>query len=559
MLAELRITNFALIDRAEVNLAKGFNALTGATGVGKSLIIDALEMLLGGRASADLIRHGEEEASVEGVFFLPDAAMRKTLAEAAALDEFTEPEVILQRTVSRSGRNRCRLNSSSVNVGTLKDIGALLVDIHGQHEQQSLLYANRQRDLLDEFGRLIPLRRKFADAHDEHRRKVKYYEELLATEKQRRSELDFCTFQLGEIEAAAIAPGEIAELERERTLLANAEKIRSRIEQGYAGLYEGHGSALDQIKAVIRQLDEIAGMDPKLAAVLEACSDASVKIEEAAFSLREYRERWEFDPARADEVEQRLVQIRRMQSKYGDSEEAIAAFAADLRGTIARLSGAESDLRTLAAGLKESAAAAAKLGAELTAARRKAAAKLAKGVEQELKALGMEKTKFEVAVTPRQSIDDATATGMDDVEFLIAPNPGEPPMSLRKIASGGEISRVMLAIKTVLAECDKVPLLIFDEIDANIGGRMGRQIGQRLAAIARCHQVVCVTHLPQIAACADHQIRVSKQVRKGHASTAVEELTGDARLREIAEMIGGKETSDVTLQQAREMLSGKNT
>ena len=554
MLAELRISNFALIDRAEVSLAPGFTALTGATGVGKSLLIDALEMLLGGRASAEVIRHGEEEASVEGVFVITDPRLRKIVSDAAALDAFPEQEVIVHRTFSRAGRNRCRLNASAVNVSTLKDVGSLLVDIHGQHEQQSLLHADKQRELLDDFGRIEPLRARFAEAFAEHRRKAKYLDDLQATEKQRRSELDFCSFQLAEIENSGLKPGEIAEIERERTLLANAEKIRSRIEQGYAGLYEGDGSALDHIKSVIKLLEEIAAMDPKLAAVLDGCNDAALKIEDAAFSLREYRDRWEFDPQRIDEVELRLVQIRKLQSKYGDTEEAILAHADALREKIRQLAAAERDSLTLADDLKKSAAETARLGTELTAARQKAAAKLAKGVERELKALGMEKTRFEVAVTPRASLDQATAAGTDDVEFQIAPNPGEPMMSLRKIASGGEISRVMLALKSVLAECDKVPLLIFDEIDANVGGRMGRQIGERMAAIARCHQVVCVTHLPQIASCADHQLKVSKEVRKGQTFTAVDELRGDARLQEIAEMIGGNETSKVTLQQAKEML-----
>jgi len=556
MLAELRISNFALIDRAEVTFAPGFTALTGATGVGKSLVIDALDMLLGGRASADLIRHGADDASVEGVFYLPDAAVRKAISSAASLDDFPEPEVILHRTFSRSGRNKCRLNSFTVNVSTLRDVGSALVDIHGQHEQQSLLHAGKQRELLDDYGRLAPLREKFAAAFTEHRRKAKYLDDLQATEKQRRSELDFCSFQLAEIEAAAVKPGELAEIERERALLANAEKVQSRIEQAYAAIYESDGSVLDQLKGAMRQLEEIAGLDPRLAAVLEQCGDASVRIEEAAFSLRDYRDKWEFDPQRLEDIEQRLLQIRKLQSKYGETEDEILASADTLRARIGQLDAAEQDGRTLGAKLQRSAAESMKLGAELTAARRKSAAKLAKAVEQELRSLGMEKAQFAVTVTPAESLDAATATGMDDVEFQIAPNPGEPLMSMRRIASGGEISRIMLAVKSVLAECDKVPLLIFDEIDANVGGRMGRQIGDRMAAIARCHQVVCVTHLPQLASCAEHQLKVAKQVRKGQTYTVVEELSGDARLREIAEMIGGTNASDVTLRQAKEMLGG---
>jgi len=554
MLAELRIRNFALIGEAEVIFAEGFNVLTGATGVGKSLVIDALEVLLGGRASPEMIRRGHDAASVEGVFFIPDAALRKSITDAAGLEETHEPEVILHRTITRSGRNRCRLNSSAVNVSALKDAGSLLVDIHGQHEQQSLLYPNKQRELLDDYGRLKPLRASFAATFAEYRRKAKYFEELQATEKQRRSELDFCRFQLAEIKNAALQPGEIEELDRERTLLANAEKILSRIEEGYGSLYEADGSALDILKAVARQLEEIAGMDPRLAAVLDACNEASVKIEDAAFSLREFRDRWQFDPDRLEEIDQRLMEIRKLQSKYGDSEEEIFAFAEGLRQRIGELSSAEEDLRTLAGELKETAAQVQALGAKLTAARERAGAKLAKAVERELKSLGMEKTKFEVAVRKKESPDQATSSGMDDVEFMISANPGESLMSLRKVASGGEISRMMLALKTILAESDKIPLLIFDEVDANIGGRTGRPIGERLASIARCHQVACVTHLPQIASCAAHQLKVSKRVTKGETFTVVEELRGDARLHEIAEMIGGKDKTSVTLAQAREML-----
>lgn len=557
MLAELRITNFALIDHAEVELAEGFNVLTGATGVGKSLVIDALELLLGGRASAELIRHGEDEAAVEGTFLAPGAPLREAIARLAGVDALPEPEVILHRTISRAGRNRCRLGPWAINVATLREIGSLLVDIHGQHEQQSLLYADKQRDLLDEFGRLGEHRERFAAALAEHRRKQKHLDELQATERQRRAELDICRFQLDEIDRAAVRPGEFEAIERERTLLANAEKILSRVAEGYNLLYEGDGSVLDRLKSLARQLGEIACLDARLKDVLDACSDASARLEDASLTLRNYRDRWEFDPARLEEVEQRLVQLRKLQAKYGGSEADIAAFADGLRGKIADLAAADEDLRSLAAGLKASAEAALQAGALLSAGRRKAAARLAKSVEQELQSLGMDKTRFEVAVAPCLSLEQAAASGMDDVEFLIAPNPGEPPMSLRRIASGGEISRVMLALKTVLADADRVPLLIFDEVDANVGGRMGRLIGERLAAIARCHQVVCVTHLPQLAACAGHHLRVSKQVRKGQTFTLVEELHGDARLQEIAEMIGGKDRTRTTLEQAREMLGDR--
>ena len=556
MLAELHIRNFALIGEASMDLADGLNVLTGATGVGKSLVIDALELLLGGRGSAEMIRHGEDEAPIEGVFFIPDPTLRKAISDAAGLDEFDEPEVIVHRTIMRSGRNRCRLNSHSVNVSALKEVGSILVDIHGQHEQQSLLYPARQREVLDDYGRLTPRREKFAEALAEHRRKATYLEELQATERQRRSELDFCRFQSAEIESADLQPGEIEGLARERTLLANAEKILSRIEEGYNGLYESDNSVLDRLKAAARQLEEVAELDPQLAAVLEACTEASVKIEDAAFSLREYRDRWEFDPDRLEQIEQRLMEIRKLQSKYGETEEEISAFADGVRRRIAELSTAEEDLRSLADGLKESGAEIEKLGRELSAARRKVASKLAKAVVRELKSLEMEKTQFDVAVREKESLDEATSSGMDEVEFMISPNPGEPLMSLRRIASGGEISRVMLALKTILAESDRIPLLIFDEVDANIGGRTGKTVGDRLAAIARCHQVVCVTHLPQIASCADHQLKISKQVRNGQTFTIVEELRGDARLHEIAEMIGGKKKTEVSLAQAQEMLEG---
>jgi len=554
MLAELRISGFALIDHAEVNLDEGFTALTGATGVGKSLIIDALELLLGGRASSDIIRHGEEQATVEGVFFIRRPDLRAAIARTAGLDELDEAEVILHRTVTRSGRNKCRLNSFAVNVGTLKQVGSLLVDIHGQHEQQSLLYPNRQRDLLDEYGRLAPLRNEFAQAFADYRRKVKYLEELRATEKQRRSELDFCRFQLAEIEAAGLQPGTIEELQRERGLLANAERLQSRIAAGYDALYECEGAALDRLKAVARQLEEIAGLDPRLDAVLEACNDAAAKVEDAAFSLRDFTDTWEYDPDRLEEIERRLADIRRLQSKYGDTEEEIFAFADGLRARIDELSKAETDLQTLERDIDAAAAAAAALGARLSERRRAAAAKLAKAVTAEIRCLGMEKARFDVSVHKKESLNDATASGMDDVEFMVQPNPGEPMMSLRRIASGGEISRIMLALKSILAEADRVPLLIFDEIDANVGGRTGKPIGERLAAVARCHQVICITHLPQIASCAHRQLKVNKVVKKGQTFTVVEELSGDARLHEIAEMIGGNDKTAATLQQAREML-----
>ena len=556
MLAELRITGFALIDHAELALGEGFNALTGATGVGKSLIIDALELLLGGRASPDVVRHGQEQAAVEGVFYIADPEQRAAIAQAAGFDEIDEPEIILHRTIGRNGRNRCRLNSFAVNVGTLKEIGSILVDIHGQHEQQSLLYPNRQRELLDEYGRLAPLREQFAAAFAEYRRKLEYLNELRTNEKQRRTELDFCRFQLAEIEGAALEPGHIEEIQRERALLVNAERIQTRIAAGYEALYESDGSALDRLKAVVRQLDEIAGLDPRLDSVLEACSDAAVKVEEAAFALRDFTDSWEYDPDRLEEIERRLVEISKLQAKYGDTEQEIFDFADGLRARIEELAKAESDLKTIERDIEAAAASAAEIGARLSEARRTAAARLAKAVIGEIKCLGMNKARFECAVRKVETLDDATASGMDDVEFMIQPNPGEPMMSLRRIASGGETSRIMLALKNILAEADRVPLLVFDEIDANVGGRMGRPIGERLAAVARCHQVICITHLPQIASCAQHHLRVDKLMKKGETFTVVEELQGEARLHEIAEMIGGKNKTAATLQQAREMLGG---
>jgi len=307
------------------------------------------------------------------------------------------------------------------------------------------------------------------------------------------------------------------------------------------------------LAVVVRRLAEIAELDARFAGVIEACNEASVRLEDAAFSLREYIDKWEFDPARQEEIEQRLVQIQKLKSKYGETEEEILAFGADLQEQISKLSAAEDDLKSLDAELRKLAAQAEQAGKELSEARRAAGAKLAREIERELKHLGMEKTRFQVAVN-QTSLADATAGGMDGIEFLIAPNPGEPSMSLRKIASAGEVSRIMLAIKSILAESDGIPLLIFDEIDANIGGRLGRPIGERLAKIARCHQVICVTHLPQIASCADHQLRVSKKTSKGATTTIVEELDGNKRLEEIAEMIGGRDKSEASMRQAREML-----
>ncbi len=565
MLKELHITNFAIIDRLQVEFGPGLNVFTGETGAGKSIVVDALNLALGERASADLIRTGCTEAVVEARFSLNGTGTERvvaTLAEQGIALEDGE-DLIVRRVLSSAGKNKVYLNGSLATLATLANLGTALADIHGQHEHQSLLALDRQRDLLDAFGGLADLRAAVAQAYSRLRDTRQELAELDAGERDRAQREDLLRFQKNEIETAALKPGEDADLAQEQGILANAEKLAGLSRTADEALYSSDASVLAGLRKVVAAVREIAAIDGRLAPVLDLCESARAQLDEAAREVSGYAERVEFDPGRLEELGDRLDLIRKLKKKYGATIEEIAAFGGKVSAELAQMDRSTEEIGRLRQEILSLRADLTKSSQELTAKRTRAARDLEKKIEAELARLGMQKTKFSVRISQEQGddTDDGRAagpTGADRVEFLIAPNPGEEPRPLARTASGGELSRIMLALKTVLLEGDAIPTLVFDEVDAGIGGAIAEEVGKRLKRLAAKRQVFCVTHLAQIASMAESHYGVAKAVKAGRTSTEVRLLDDSTRVDEIARMLGGSTITAATLQHAEEMI-GRGT
>jgi DNA repair protein RecN (Recombination protein N) len=555
VLRELSITNFALIDELRLEFGPGLNVLTGETGAGKSIIIDALGLALGTRGEAEQIRTGAEEGRVEAAFDLDDEEARRLLAEGGIecpADEF----LVVRRHLLREGKSKAYLNDRLTSAASLRGLAELLIEVHGQHQGTLLTQPNRQRLLLDEYAGLVGDVAAFRALYGRRQSLRVELDSLVAGEREKAQRLDLLQHQRGEIAAARLIEGEEEELIQERTILAHAEKLHAAAHLGYEGLYGEEGSVAGRIAAILSRLREAQAIDPRLKEVVDACEAGIASVEDAAHQLRDYRERVAFDPERLEQVEARLHEIGKLKRKYGASIAEILKFAASAEEELQRLMRSEErgqeverELASVESLLQQQAAA-------LTEKRAAAAGRLAGAVGQELQALKMEKAAFEVQVTPRPGAGGSRleASGADEVEFLIAPNPGEELKPLSRIASGGELSRVMLAVKAILATSDRIPTLIFDEVDVGIGGGMAEVVGQKLWLTARERQVLSITHLPQIAALADRHLSISKRVKGSRTETAVRALDGEERIREIARMLGAKERSGTALQHAQEIL-----
>ncbi|BBO16042.1 DNA repair protein RecN [Candidatus Brocadia pituitae] len=560
MLQELYITNFVLIDKVTINLCERLNVFSGATGVGKSMVIGALNFILGGRATADLVRSGKEEATVIGKFFITDEGLLKQIKKVTDNDTAQE-ELLLQRTIDTHGRSRCRLNDIPITVSMLKEIGEILVNIHGQHEHETLLHGMNQLAILDDFGGISPLREQFAEVYRQFTEKTILRDALTSNQQERRQKIDLYAFQIDEIDKAQLKPGEGEELEKERTLLSNAEKIYSTVSLCYLQLYESSDAILEKLKSLRRELQSVAKLDDALQKIFDDSTQSEYQLEDIAFSLGKYRDGFNYDPQRLEYIEERLNTIRKLKSKYGNTIEEILSYRDEVSEKLKLLSEEGTTAGHLDEDLQELTSALKQKGSELTKKRLSTADQLTPLIKKELHDLGIPHGQFSVQITSpflhnhdAPQVSEAKRHGFDQVDFLISPNPGEDLKPLKKIASGGEISRVMLALKHQLAKVDKTPVLVFDEIDANIGGRMGEVIGEKLSSIARSHQVICITHLPQIASYADGQWKVHKVVKNGKTYSTIENLSGESRLEEIADMIRGSEKTDITRKQAQEML-----
>lgn len=552
MLAELDIKNFAIIDDLKLSLRPGLAVFTGETGAGKSIIVDALEMLLGGRADATVVRSGADMALIEGVFRLDErirAPIESILAREALEGE--SDHVVLGREVRLEGRNVCRVNGRVVNLSLLRELGEYLVDVHGQSEHLSLLQVRHHLALLDRYAACEDLLDTYGVLYRTLRGVRRELEELRRGEREAAQRADSLTFQINEIEAASLQQGEEQSLLEERTRLANAEKLASLSEQAVAALeegLEGDFSVSYLMGQAVESIDDLAAVDSSLTATREEGQALLEQVGDLARRLRLYRETVEFNPKRLDEVEERVGLIRDLSRKYGEGVEAILAHAERARLELETITHAEERLAELEREEGRLLSELAEAGMRLTEARKKAADTLGQAIEIELEALGMAGAKFTVDMKREAAADGAPVDGQniafgprgfDRVEFLVAPNPGEGLKPLVKIASGGETSRLMLGLKGVLARADHTPSLIFDEIDQGIGGRIGAVVGQKLWGLAQTHQVLCITHLPQLAAYADEHFKVEKVVRDGRTLTVVRTLEEEDRTGELAAMLGG--------------------
>src|SRR5262249_6372809 len=559
MLSELAVQNLALIEDVRVELQPGFCAWTGETGAGKTLLLEALGLLLGERGSSELIRARADELRIVGRFELARPRLR-TAVEGILGTPCADDQVLLSRRLTRAGRSYAYVNDQPVAIATLRLLGRVLVDIHGQRESQSLLEPGYQLLLLDAFGNLEATRQQYralaARVRDLRRRQAA----LTAERQQRQRELALVRFERDELDAANLQPGELANLVRERERLANAQALQAFTAAGSARLYDDDGSMVEQLGKLLREGQGWAELDPALADVIRRLESLLSDAQDLAETMRELTPRWEADPQRREEVEDRIQLLRRLQTKYGRTIDDLIAYRATLDEQETHLQQQETDLTAIQAELAEAFRQLRQAGADLGQQRQRVAKRLATQVQKELADLGMAEARLDTVLEPIALGDDPAVAevpewGFDQFELMLAANPGEPARPLRKVASGGELSRTMLALKTVLAKHDPVGTLVFDEIDANVGGRLGDVLGQKLAALGKTHQVICVTHLPQVACYARHHWTIRKQ-RQGKRTVTHIELLADAdRLEELASMLRGEARGETTRQEAAAMLA----
>jgi DNA repair protein RecN (Recombination protein N) len=552
MLVELRIENFAIIQELALKFQPGLTTFTGETGAGKSIILDALDVLVGGKTDTSMIRSGAERALVEATFRLPEANRAAIVAILEREDLLDDPNyLVLGREIRREGRNVARVNGRSVSASLLRELGGFLVDIHGQSEHLSLLTVRRHLGLLDRYVGSEALLEGYRQTYRKLAALRREMSALRQSEQEKARRIDLLTFQAEEIEAARLSPGEEEELRQERDRLANAESLAQLVQQALLLLEEGSPDApaiSDLLGQVVQSMTAVSRIDASQSRLAEQAETLAETLNEISRELRHYQEQLEFNPRRLEQVEERLNLIHTLKRKYGSTIEAILAFGQNARQELEKIAHAEERITELEAEETRLLEQLTRQGLELSQLRRRAAEALAQAVEQQLADLSMAGARFQVemqlepdpaglAIAPEQRVA-FDENGIDRVQFLIAPNPGEELKPLVKIASGGETSRLMLALKNVLASADDIPCLIFDEIDQGIGGRVGMVVGEKLWQLARRHQVLCVTHLPQLAAFGDQHWRVHKIVRDGRTLTEVEQLDEQARLDELAQMLG---------------------
>ncbi len=550
MLTELRIRNYAVIDDTHVDLGPGLNVLSGETGAGKSIIVGALSLLLGERATMDVIRAGEDRAVVEGVFDLPDDPAFRARCDELGVD-LSDNCLILRRELQREGRNRAWVNGSPATAGLIGELGSALVDLHGQHEHQALLRPVPQRTIVDEYAGAGGLAAQVRSGWEALRDARSELERVRQRAAEARESAHLLERKAREIEGASIEPGEEETLSAEIRRLEHSEELLALSEELHEAIYGGDRAVVDRLGGLRRALDSLLRIDPAADALGQLFEEARMTLDELGRRLRDYRFAVEHDPSRMAALRQRQDLLYRLRRKYGGTLDDVREQGVLARAQLDSIETSEDEIKRLEASECECEMSLGALASELSSARRTAAAQLEREVSAQLPDLGMPGGEFRVELT---SLDRTGPDGAETIRFLVSLNAGFDPAPLSRVASGGELSRVMLALKTVLASVDAVPSLVFDEIDAGIGGRVAHHVAGRLGRVAQSHQVFAVTHLAQIAARADRHFRVEKAEREGRVATRLVHLSGDARIGELARMLGGDPESDVSLRHARELL-----
>jgi DNA repair protein RecN (Recombination protein N) len=544
VLKELRIKNFAIIDDLTVRFENGFNVLTGETGAGKSIIVDALGLALGSKAKSDLVRSGEKEATVQAYFEVEGDNVSDLGIYTSDSDS-----LILRRSVALSGKSRAYINDTMVSLQSLLDLGRSLVDIHGQYEHQSLLSLDKQKLLLDSYGKLHSDREMVESLYKVVQTLDKEKNDLKQKVKERSQRCDLLRFQINEIDAASLKLGEKESLIEEKTILSNLSRLKELTEMAYSTLYDSEGSCTEKLSSVIAKVRDMSSIDRGVSDTLNLLESAFPLIEDAAISLRGLKDRNDLEPDRLSAIEERLELIKNLEKKYGEGIKAILRYKDDAEEELRVLEMTDERLDSIETELKEKEDKLMKTSATLSEKRRIIAEKIEELVMNELLELAFSNAEFRIDIRDVP----VTSTGIDRVEFLFSANPGEPPKPLSRVASGGELSRVMLALKSILADVDNIPILIFDEVDAGVGGKTAGRVGKKLKTISNKHQVFCTTHLPQIASLGDLHLKINKKQKDERVCVEVRELIGSERLDEIARMLSGKIT-EVSLRHAKELL-----
>lgn len=558
MITELRISNFAVLEQLELGIDSGFTVLTGETGAGKSLLIDAITLLVGGRASHDQIRSGQEEAQLEAAFHIPSGHPILQKLQTQGILGKGETELVVRRVIARSGRNRVYLNGVMSPVHVLEEFGGTLIDIHGQHDQQSLLLPSAQLDGVDAFGHLHELREQYRTAYRAWVQLRQERAELADKVRDMAQRLDYLTFQRQELDDAALSAGEEDMLQVEHRRLGSSRRLGELAAIAQERIQADQDGILPNLVVAERAIGELAEIDQEMQEVVRLVADAKVLLKEAADCLRGYSGRLDTDPSRLAAVEDRLALIQRLKKKFGGTLEAVLEAHDKVRRELDGLEHSDEELAQCDRRILKQREEVVRLAGDLSEKRKQAAKRMTVSVRRELDALKMGQTQFMVQLVTNDDDEAYSAEGADRVEFLLSANAGEPLKPLSRVASGGELSRVMLALKSALAGVDRVPVIIFDEIDTGVGGAVATAIGKRLKTLGRFHQVLCVTHLPQVASQADHHWCLEKKLLQNRTATTVRRLSGVSRETEIARMLGGEKVTQKVRETAAELIGEAN-